>query len=208
MNIERTRVFFDGKLDIERDEILKFMKSHFKKMIGAGDDVNYANSWNGRQIRNGKSYSPSSNNRNWLITPEAFQTAIALAQWKAVKANSTKPAVLGSEQFEQVAQASSDFDSYLLEVHNDQSEGELAFLDTERADKFFTPKPDIKARNQNNRTRNSREEPRTSRTGKTTKKVRDAPSKMMVKYGSESEEEEDRSDESDSRTSGRTEWKL
>ena len=96
MNIQRTRENLTN-VDIDEKKILKFADNQYKEAM-----KNHRGSWNGRQIRN------------------AFQTAIALAEWEA-KANKTKPK-LSVDKFKQVAQASLDFDQYLATVHGGDEE--------------------------------------------------------------------------------------
>ena len=96
MNIERTRENLTD-VDIDEKAILKFADNQYRQAM-----TEKRGSWNGRQIRN------------------AFQTAIALAQWEA-KANKIRPK-LSVDRFKQVAQASLDFDLYLATVHGGDEE--------------------------------------------------------------------------------------
>lgn len=91
MNLERS---MKGKkeLDVEAKEIYEYARNHYKEL-----SKNKRPTWNGRQIKN------------------AFQTAIALAEFDANKSQG-KP-VLALEHFKVVAQASEDFDDYLIRVH-------------------------------------------------------------------------------------------
>jgi len=78
----------------DRKEIMQFARDHWKE----------GNRWNGRQIKN------------------AFQTAVALADWDRIKAESKSRPKLERKHFETVATASAHFDRYLVEVRNtDQS---------------------------------------------------------------------------------------
>ncbi|KAL1862622.1 hypothetical protein Daus18300_008419 [Diaporthe australafricana] len=77
--------------------------------------------WNGRQIRN------------------AFQTAVALAEFKAKKENASRadgssriPPVLTTDHFKLLARTSTQFSEYLRETHGDD-EDERAVLDKIRA---------------------------------------------------------------------------
>lgn len=91
MNLER---LVKGKkaLDVEGKEIYEYARQHYKEL-----SKNKRPTWNGRQIKN------------------AFQTAIALAEFDANKKEG-KP-ILALEHFQVVAQASEDFDDYLIRVH-------------------------------------------------------------------------------------------
>lgn len=96
-----------------------------KKLLKWLDQNWEAMQWNGRQIRN------------------AFQTAIALAEFKAVKSGSApKKATLSTELFERIALASMEFSDYLLETHGGD-EDHLAYRDQVRP-KNFEPKAKIK----------------------------------------------------------------
>ncbi|KAI4178841.1 MAG: hypothetical protein LQ346_007337 [Caloplaca aetnensis] len=91
MNLERLSKSKKA-LHTEADEIYEYAKKHYKELYRKGKTT-----WNGRQIKN------------------AFQTAIALAEFDANKAQG-KP-VLTLEHFKVVAQASEDFDDYLSRLH-------------------------------------------------------------------------------------------
>ncbi|KAI4276855.1 MAG: hypothetical protein LQ337_002202 [Flavoplaca oasis] len=79
--------------EVETEEIYDYARRHYKDLHRKGKTT-----WNGRQIKN------------------AFQTAIALAEFDANKKEAGKP-VLALEHFKVVAQASEDFDDYLCRVH-------------------------------------------------------------------------------------------
>ena len=120
MNIDRAREIWGDKLSIDeadRKGILKFASKHYRELAES------ETTWNGRQIRN------------------AFQTAIALAEWAAYKSQlkfkspvPLKPR-LESEHFEQVAKASKHFDAYLKETQVG-SMADLASNNRERRDDF------------------------------------------------------------------------
>ena len=116
MNIDRAREIWGDKLSIDepdRKAILKFASKHYKELAES------ETTWNGRQIRN------------------AFQTAIALAEWDAyqvqVKFKSPTPLKprLEAEHFERVAKASKHFDAYLKETQV----GTMADLASERRER-------------------------------------------------------------------------
>lgn len=75
------------KIKVHKDRILRFAELNYETL-----------QWNGRQIQN------------------AFQTALALAQFKVRKTPEKRPEVT-IEHFETIAKASIQFDSYLKEVH-------------------------------------------------------------------------------------------
>lgn len=94
MNIKRiSRVnkqrILDGlpKIRVHRGRILRFAELNYETL-----------QWNGRQIQN------------------AFQTALALAQFKVRKTPDKRPEIT-IEHFETIAKASIQFDTYLKEVH-------------------------------------------------------------------------------------------
>ena len=120
MNIDRAREIWGDKLsidDTDRKGILKFASKHYKELAES------ETTWNGRQIRN------------------AFQTAIALAEWDAyqsqLKFKSPVPLKprLESEHFERVAKASKHFDAYLKETQVGTM-ADLASNNRERRDDF------------------------------------------------------------------------
>ncbi|CUS14986.1 unnamed protein product [Tuber aestivum] len=117
MNLTRTQ---EGKknIQVDRVEILGYAKRHYKEL-----------KWNGRQIRN------------------AFQTAIALAEFDAKKAAVKAgvegaedmihpPAKLTRQKFVKVAKASKDFDEYLKEVYSGLNDADLAELEEVRKDNY------------------------------------------------------------------------
>ncbi|KAL8658229.1 MAG: hypothetical protein Q9226_001166 [Calogaya cf. arnoldii] len=108
MNLERLsksrRAF-----EVEADDIYDYARRHYRELRKKGKTT-----WNGRQIKN------------------AFQTAIALAEFDAKKKEAAKP-VLALEHFEIVARASEDFDDYLSRVHGG-TEADLAIRNQQRDD--------------------------------------------------------------------------
>ena len=120
MNIDRAREIWGDNLSIDepdRKGILKFASKHYRELAQS------ETTWNGRQIRN------------------AFQTAIALAEWDAhqgqVKYKSPVPLKprLEPEHFEKVAKASKHFDAYLKETQAGTI-ADLAMQNKERRDDF------------------------------------------------------------------------
>ena len=116
MNIDRARQIWGDRLSIDEEDrtgILRFASKHYKELAVS------ETTWNGRQIRN------------------AFQTAIALAEWDAyqgqLKFKSPVPLKprLESEHFERVAKASKHFDAYLKETQV----GTMADLASERRER-------------------------------------------------------------------------
>lgn len=112
----------NGQLPISFDDakILRWVKKHWKTIL-----------WNGRQIRN------------------AFQTAMALAEFKAKQSTPNKvgsahdPPVLDSDHFKLLATASAQFSEYLEATHGEDEEG-VATLDQTRAAQGFQPKTKMK----------------------------------------------------------------
>ena len=120
MNIDRAREIWGDRLSIDesdREGILKFASKHYRELAKS------ETTWNGRQIRN------------------AFQTAIALAEWDAyqgqLKFKSTAPLKprLEPVNFEKVAKASRHFDAYLKETQVG-TVADLARDNRERRDDF------------------------------------------------------------------------
>jgi SpoVK/Ycf46/Vps4 family AAA+-type ATPase len=106
MNIQRT---VDKKyIDVESSSIKQYAKQHYKDLFKAKRMT-----WNGRQIKN------------------AFQTAIALAEYDAKTKCQTRP-TLSKEHFEIVAKASEGFDNYLARIHG--TDNERARRDGQRDD--------------------------------------------------------------------------
>lgn len=121
MNIARTRENLKH-VDIEEDEIMEFAEKQYKKA-----KKETTGRWNGRQIRN------------------AFQTAIALAEWD-LKIEKTKTAKLTRARFEKVEKASREFDKYLKDTHGGANEGERAQGLNERLDNWDVGTPKSKGR--------------------------------------------------------------
>ena len=121
MNIARTRENL-RHVDIEEDEILEFAEKQYKKA-----KKDNTGRWNGRQIRN------------------AFQTAIALAEWD-LKIEKTKTAKLTRARFEKVEKASREFDKYLKDTHGGANEGERAQELKERLENWDVGTPKAKGR--------------------------------------------------------------
>lgn len=101
MNLERAKDIWRDSLSIRDEdskEILNFAKNHYRQL------AELKGTWNGRQIRN------------------AFQTAVALAEWDAHKirmeyegSGCVEPR-LKTEHFRRVAEASKHFDQYVKET--------------------------------------------------------------------------------------------
>lgn len=121
MNIARTRENLKH-VDIEEDEIMEFAEKQYKKAKKEN-----TGRWNGRQIRN------------------AFQTAIALAEWD-LKIEKTKTAKLTRARFEKVEKASREFDKYLKDTHGGANEGERAEELNERLNNWDVSTPKSKGR--------------------------------------------------------------
>lgn len=109
----------NNKIRVEAERVpIEFSDKKIMKWVKANwEDID----WNGRQIRN------------------AFQTAVALAEFKVRKENASRgdgtsrvPAVLTTDQFKLLARTSTQFSEYLRETHGDD-EDERAVLDRIRA---------------------------------------------------------------------------
>lgn len=92
MNLQRL-IEHRHNFDAEVKEITKYAKRHYRTL-----EKSKRATWNGRQIKN------------------AFQTAIALAEFDAKMEHKSKP-VLRTKHFEVVARASEGFDYYLSMIH-------------------------------------------------------------------------------------------
>ncbi|KAL1867904.1 hypothetical protein Daus18300_006179 [Diaporthe australafricana] len=92
---------------IDEKKIVHFAKKNFEALH-----------WNGRQIRN------------------AFQTAVALAEFESRKAGGKSPEV-AKKHFQRVAAATSEFDEYLKQVNQGADEEKIAGRDLNRV--AFTP---------------------------------------------------------------------
>lgn len=112
MHLERTQNMKGPRFRMKSKEILKFAKEHYMDLKRGK-----SGSWNGRQIRN------------------AFQTAIALAEFEAAEACNSH-VELGRQHFVTVAQASEDFDKYLRSTFGGQTEADLARLEQTRVDDY------------------------------------------------------------------------
>lgn len=123
MNLEAVKERKQDTLDIKKDKILQFTKSHYISM--RKKDMQ----WNGRQIRN------------------AVQTAVALAEYEyfaekkkqenqgGESAKTTfKPCELLPKHFKIVAFAAEEFDNHLMEIYG-AGEDERAFNRMDRAKK-------------------------------------------------------------------------
>lgn len=121
MHLSRTQAIKGDNFKIKTKEILKFAKEHYMELKRAK-----SGSWNGRQIRN------------------AFQTAIALAEFEAVERakdgdDLTKLKIeLNKDHFATVALASTQFDKYLRSTSGGHTEADLARLEQTRVDDFHS----------------------------------------------------------------------
>ena len=161
MNLARTRENLKH-VEIEEDGIMEFAEKQYKK---AKKDK--TGRWNGRQIRN------------------AFQTAIALAEWD-LKIEKTKTAKLTRARFEKVEKVSREFDLYLNRTNGGANEGERAEGRNERLDNWdvSTPKPKEQKKSKGRKKDSSDEE--------------DAPKKKKKGKKAKDSEEDTEQDEDDS----------
>jgi hypothetical protein len=181
-----------GIIDFDDKEIMKFSKRHWKS----------GNRWNGRQIKN------------------AFQTAIALAEFEHSEERANNPdkemgnAKLETKHFDEVALASQNFEQYLLKVRKSDSErareNESRYDYDSDDDQRPRGKPGIKRRGSSRR----RSSPKTrvretsdeengakkksSKSGKENEKGKDGKGKKSSKKVSETEESSSSSSDSDS----------
>ena len=160
MNLARTRENLKH-VDIEEDEIMEFAEKQYLK--AKKDDTGR---WNGRQIRN------------------AFQTAIALAEWD-LKIEKTKTAKLTRARFEKVEKASREFDKYLKDTHGGANEGERAQILHERLENWDVGTPKWKGRKK-------------GKSGRKDSSEEDAPKKKKKGKKAKDSEEESEVDEDDS----------
>ncbi|MCJ1462583.1 hypothetical protein MMC07_001185 [Pseudocyphellaria aurata] len=110
MNLDRTEKRKGRAMTVDRVGVMDFALRHF-------DENKKRNTrWNGRQIRN------------------AFQTAVALAEYEAAAAQESN-AWLKVGHFETVAEASLQFDMYIAETTG-ADEAQRAMLERTRADNF------------------------------------------------------------------------
>ena len=94
MNLSRLIANRSDTLVVDRDAIEKYAKQHYRVLRNANRAT-----WNGRQIKN------------------AFQTAIALAEFDNRAKEEDRVAVLTKAHFQVVAKASEGFDEYLSRIH-------------------------------------------------------------------------------------------
>ena len=161
MNLARTHENIKH-VEFEEDEIMDFAETQYRKAKKDG-----TGRWNGRQIRN------------------AFQTAIALAEWD-LKIGKTKTAKLTRARFEKVEKASREFDQYLKDTHGGSNEGERAQNLHERLENWdvSTPKSKGRKKGRAGKKDSSSEEDAPKKKKKKGKKAKD----------SEEESEEDEND--------------
>ena len=115
MHLDRTKELKSEEFVTKSDgkKILRFARSHYEEHR----DRDKTEVWNGRQIRN------------------AFQTAIAIAEYEAKNDDDDRPQ-LTKDHFKQVAKASEGFDRYLKSVYNSQTVASVAKANLERNDEF------------------------------------------------------------------------
>lgn len=123
-NIQRIRNS-DLDIDIEGKEIEKFADEHWQRNIRKP-----SRHWNGRQIKN------------------AFQTAIALANWEFQEQNAKKRLrpVLRVRHFRKVAKLAAHFDDYISEIYDlpeVDTYGELARREAIRKDSMMKQQFDV-----------------------------------------------------------------
>ncbi|KAI1462622.1 P-loop containing nucleoside triphosphate hydrolase protein [Annulohypoxylon moriforme] len=112
-------------LRFQEEEIMEYARKHYKDL-----KKNDILPWNGRQIRN------------------AFQTAIAIARYKAKDSN--EPPTLTVEHFEKVAKTAKEFDQYLMKLSQDKDDNFLAMEQQLRVDDWSSHKSSLKRSSQLN----------------------------------------------------------
>ncbi|KAI9856752.1 MAG: hypothetical protein M1813_008789 [Trichoglossum hirsutum] len=156
-NLSRVKADIEGagrRVKYNEKDILQFAKTHFRELKNMD-----LKSWNGRQIRN------------------AFQTVVALADYKSKGST----LILHRSHFEKVAEASKEFDEYLTEVYQGQTESKRAERERSRFDDYpDRPRGDLPPAYTTQR-----------RTGAATRRRRAKPTKE------ETDNDTDESDESD-----------
>ncbi|KAF2827495.1 hypothetical protein CC86DRAFT_440001 [Ophiobolus disseminans] len=134
MNLNRVVEQNMGGIAAHEDEIMRFADAHLDNHRARDTR------WNGRQIRN------------------AFQTALAMAEYDAIEASDEAVwerqvgtgifnAHLKASHFRTVADASSEFDSY-MEQATVATDAGRALMDRDRADNFKRMPPPASTRNQ------------------------------------------------------------
>ena len=167
MNLARIREN-NKDIEINDDGILDFAMKHYDKTEKTGK-------WNGRQIRN------------------AFQTAIALAEWEAKGNNADgstpQPVKLTKSHFKKVAKASRGFNKYLRETHGKYEE-ERAQDNSERAANW-----QLEASSKRKKSGKSKSSRRNMSSSDSSEEEK--PKKSKSKKRPKSEDEEDTSDSED-----------
>ncbi|KXH34264.1 hypothetical protein CNYM01_01069 [Colletotrichum nymphaeae SA-01] len=103
------------QVEFERDEIRDLVAKLWEMQTTLND---HKPVWNGRQIRN------------------AFQTAVALAEFHQQENNVSGTIKVRGEHFEKVAKVSHEFNAYLYSVRHERLEKELAHKKEHRYDDF------------------------------------------------------------------------
>lgn len=126
--------FFD-KLDDERED---FKTTQRAKDYVLEDEEVAKMKWNGREIRNGESCSSIRRFDSTADTLAAFQTAVALAEFRYTQNQASsrqKQPTLDQKDFEQVCKMMMQFKKYMFDVHGADQE-ERAFVAKSRAGPF------------------------------------------------------------------------
>ncbi|KAI1347023.1 hypothetical protein F5Y01DRAFT_330216 [Xylaria sp. FL0043] len=110
---ERARLNGEKAMVIKEDDILAFASKHFHEDVRAR--------WNGRQIRN------------------AFQIAASLAHYQRHTDESQQHNYIGMEHFEDVANASKEYDRYRRDLFSGKDDDELAQAKEDRG--YWSPDP-------------------------------------------------------------------
>ena len=172
MNLNRL-VANKQHLEFDRKKIESYAKQHYKELTKSNRAT-----WNGRQIKN------------------AFQTALALAEFDAKDKHQTKP-VLTTEHFDVVARASEGFDYYLSRIHG--TDADRARRDGQRDDDLrdmrsrpaLFPGPSSKPPKKYESSNSSSSEDSDAKGKKKRKKEKEKKAKKKAKAKESSSEESD-----------------
>jgi len=186
MHLARTQEIKGDQFKIKSKEILKFAKEHYMELKKAG-----SGSWNGRYT--GVPLLSSTHITDYCNRQirNAFQTAIALAEFETTEKNDKHDihhkqhhVELSREHFATVARASAEFDTYLKSTLGGQTESDIARLEQTRMDEYSS----LKIRTESN--------PKASKArGKVVRKGKSLPDSEESDRDSEESENSEESEE-------------
>lgn len=125
----------EKKFIIEKKDVISFARAHYKNL---NETLKIA-PWNGRyaSYRNRDQlllYDGTNDNTPYRQIRNAFQTAVALAEYEAQRSGETP--TLDSTQFEKVAKTSLQFDLYLKSLYRGRTDAFIAEQDQVRLADF------------------------------------------------------------------------